>query len=174
MRKLTKEHIDPEQLILEWKERYGYIYVAELNDIRFVFRLIPFKAYNEAVDKMEDLLELEEWVCKEAVLDPQVDWTDDIYAGFTKSLAETILEESLLVNRTDGGMNATELIEQEELKVSQSLLTQMPLIIKHCFQEYSLNDIQNMALPQQISLYAKAKWMLENLQGVTLSLEKEQ
>ena len=52
-------------------------------------------------------------------------------------------------------------------------LKQIPLIIKHCFPEYTLDELELTPLPKQIELFSKAKWMLENLELVKLEFEEE-
>lgn len=164
-----------EELLLEWRTRYGYIYVAELEDNLFVYRLLAYDEYEHLRQQAQDPLELDEWVCRTCVLDPQIlDWDDGIYAGYTTSLSRTILEQSLLIGSDDPELQLEQMIAQREFELDRSLVGQFPLIINHCFPEYTLERLSRTPVPELIDLYVKAKWVLKNIKHVDLQFQKEE
>lgn len=170
----NNEFVDADKIILEWKKQYGYTYVATLDEEVFIYRLLSFREYEDLRSQAEDKFDLDEHICESCVLDPILDWRSDIYAGFTTKMAQTILEESLLIGSEDPDKDSQRIIAEAEAVINNSFLKQIPLIIKHCFQEYTLDELELMPLPKQIELYGKAKWMLENLELVKLEFEKEE
>ena len=66
-----------------------------------------------------------------------------------------------------------EIIEQEKEKVYNKLVYQIPLIIKHCFPELSFVAIEEMSMREQGEYYARALWMLENFENITLQAKKD-
>lgn len=170
---LEEEEIDVDEIIKEWKKQYGYIYICELNDVNFIYRLLSNQEHNDIKNKTETNEEYEEMICQRCVLDPLVDWDDEIYAGFSSSLAIDILEKSFLLSPVDKPLVISDIIDEKYAEVEQSLEMQMPIIINFAFKEYSLKEIEEMPLPQQIDLLAKAKWALEYLYDIPLSFNKE-
>lgn len=168
------EEYSAEEIIQSWKDYYGEIHVAEINEETFIFRLLPKIEYQELKDVAEDNIELEEMVCTACVLEPIVDWTSDIYAGYTSSLAVEILEQSYIIQNKNNPIILEDIMESSFTKVANSLDTQMVLVIKHCFPEYSLEEIERMPMPRHFELFAKGRWMLEHLEGNPLDLKKEE
>lgn len=170
----SQQEYSPEEILEMWKNHYGEINAAEVNGETFIYRLISRKEYNEFKDLAEDSFELEEMVCTACILEPIVDWTDDIFAGYTSSLSVDILENSYIIRDKDNPFSLEDVIEHTFNEVSSSLDIQMVLVIKHCFPEYRLEEIELMPLPKQFDLFSKGRWMLEHLEGNPLDLKKEE
>ena len=166
--------MSPEELLLEWKERYGYIYVTEINGNEFVYRLLGYQEYLLLEQQTEDTIQMDEKIAKLCVLDPIIeDWDEDIYAGYSSTLGQLIREDSLITPKEDGSTDMKALIAEKKEDISSRFLLQMPLIIKRCFQEYGIEEIERMNLNKQIELYAKALWMLENFEGLKMEFDEE-
>lgn len=165
--------INADEILLEWKKQYGYTYVATLDEEIFIYRLLSFREYEELRLQSEDKFDLDEYICESCILDPILDWRSDIYAGFTTKMAQTILEESLLIGSEDPEKDSKQIMARADQEINSSFLKQVPLIIKHCFPEYTLEELELTPLPKQIELFSKAKWMLENLELVKLEFEEE-
>ena len=164
---------EEEQLLLEWKKAYGYVYYAEISGIDFIYRTVGMKEYLELQQMAEDTLALDELLCAMCVLDPILeDWGGDIYAGFPRMVAKAIREASGLESEGEE-IALMEIIEQEKEKVYNKLVYQIPLIIKHCFPELSFVAIEEMSMREQGEYYARALWMLENFENNTLQAKKD-
>lgn len=164
----------PEELLLEWKEAYGYVYYTEISGNEFVYRLLSYLEYIDIKNKAEDTLEMDEMICRLCVLDPEIeDWEEGIYAGYTATIGQLVREESLITPKEDGSSDVKVIISEKSEELSTNLLLQIPLVIKRCFTEYTLDEIERMSLPRQLELYTKAAWMLQQFEGVSLAFNEE-
>lgn len=171
-----EEEFTPEEVeetLTFWRETYGDVFIFQLKEDYLTCRLITTREYDTLFNQYEDKFDLEEAICQLCVLDPIVDWQDDIYAGYATSLARAILEKSMIILDPDQPYDLLSLINKKYDDVSESLNEQMPLVIKHCFNEFTLLDIYAMPMPQQIELFVRAKWMLKNLESINLDYEDE-
>lgn len=171
-----EEEFTPEEVeetLTFWRETYGDVFIFQLKEDYLTCRLITTREYDTLFTQYEDKFDLEEAICQLCVLDPLVDWQDDIYAGYATSLARAILEKSMIILDPDQPYDLLSLINKKYDDVSESLNEQMPLVIKHCFNEFTLLDIYAMPMPQQIELFVRAKWMLKNLESINLDYEDE-
>lgn len=165
--------MNQEQQLLEWKKQYGYVYYTEVNGNEFIYRLIGAKEYETLEQQSEDVTELDEKICRLCILSPELmDWEDAIYAGYVSTLGEVIREESMITPREDGSNDVHYVIQQQGNELSQRFILQLPLIIKRCFTEYTLKEIEAMSLKEQVDLYVKAAWMLKEFDGIELSLNE--
>ena len=170
--------MDVNQILEGWKEEYGNIYLTEINDHQFIFKLLSYQEYNEIIEQAEDSYEMDEMICEAAVLDPEVtDWREGIFAGYVSTVSRLIREESLIIPRQqeDGSESSQviELIEEKGQQIANSFMLQLPIIIVHTFPQYTFKDIEEMSLTEQVELYAKANWALANLEGVELAFDNE-
>lgn len=171
-----EEEFTPEEVeetLTFWRETYGDVFIFQLKEDYLTCRLITTREYDTLFTQYEDKFDLEEAICQLCVLDPIVDWQDDIYAGYATSLARAILEKSMIILDPDQPYDLLSLINKKYDDISESLNEQMPLVIKHCFDEFTLLDIYAMPMPQQIELFVRAKWMLKNLESINLDYEEE-
>lgn len=167
-----EEAAEEAQLIIEqWKEIYGEVFVADIDSEYFIYRLISLEEYNALQEITDNRYDLEDLVVQSCVLDPETDWTDEIFAGYTSTLAELILKQSLVI--VEEGTDVKKLIEDKTKEVSNSFFEQLPLIIKHSFPEFTYKEIKQMPLSEQIEWYVRATWMLRNLEGMELSYNQE-
>lgn len=165
--------MNPEQLLEEWRELYGEIFLTEINDNEFVYRLLGYKEYIALEARGLDTVALDEQVCRLCILDPIIDdWEEEIYGGYSSSLGQLIREESMISPKEDGSSNLKDIIHQESNKVATTFLIQIPLIIKRSFPEYTIEQIEEMNLPQQINLYTKSLWMLENFENIKMDFDE--
>ena len=170
--KSAEEEAEEAQLIIEqWKEIYGEVFVADIDSEYFIYRLISFEEYNALQEITDNRYDLEDLVVQSCVLDPETDWSDEIFAGYTSTLAELILKQSLVI--VEEGTDVKKLIEDKTKEVSNSFFEQLPLIIKHSFPEFTYKEIKQMPLSEQIEWYVRATWMLRNLEGMELSYNQE-
>lgn len=161
-------------VIDQWKEQYGEVYLSEIHDNTFIYRLISLTEFNEIKEITETTQEFEEILCNRAVLDPIVNWTSDIYAGYTSSIAVEILQQSLLQPINGEPVDIIGRVEQDYAQLEVNFNEHMLLTIKNKFPEYSLREIELMPYPRLIKLFNKARWMLSVLDGTPLSLDNDE
>lgn len=159
------------QIINSWVDKYKEVFFTTINDNEFIYRLLSNKEYLELKDKAETPGQLEELICQRCVLDPIVEWDDEIFAGYPSSLALDILEQSLLVSDKDNPVDIGELIQTNYEYVSTSLSEQIPLVIKKSFPEYTLEEIELMPMVRQIKLFNQSRWIIETLTGINLEYD---
>lgn len=171
--------MDVNQILEDWKKEYGNIFLTDINDQQFIFKLLSYEEYDEIIKNVEDSYDMDEAICRVAVLDPEVkDWEDEIFAGYVSTLSQLIREESLIIPRAENKENSDnqviELLEEKGQQIANSFMMQLPIIIVHTFPQYTFEDVGKMSLYEQVDLYAKANWALENLAGIELSFDSEE
>lgn len=171
---LINEEVEIQETVNYWKEQFDSIYLSEIGDEAFIFRLLSMEEYRELKDIADNKYHLEELVCQATVLDPVVPWSEDIYAGFASTLSLEILTRSYILSSDDEPIDVVQMIEAGGQALNESLEKQMPLVINHCFKEYTLKELKYMPLPNQIELFIQAQWVLENLMGQSLSFNTEE
>lgn len=166
--------MEAEELLRQWKEEYGYVYLTEINGNEFVYRLLGYQEYLSLENQAIDTIAMDEEICRMCILDPIIsDWKEEVYAGYSSSLGQLIREESLITPKEDGSSNLKTIIAEESYAVATKFLMQIPLIIKHSFPEYSIEEIEQLNLKKQVELYAKSLWMLENFENIKMDFEEE-
>lgn len=154
-----------------WKdEYYGAVFVTEIGDIAYIWRGLTKAEFTKANEYFEDDYERAEFVCRQCVLYPELeDYSLDMDAGIPETLTEDILRESGYT------LNSKEL-DSKIFEYEQKMTTfdnQITCIIKEAFQDISLEEIENWQFEKMIWYYARAKWTLENLRGITLQREEQ-
>lgn len=109
---------------------------------------------------------MDEKIAEICVLDPiDVDWSGEVYAGYSNTLARVILEESLEIRKPNQPSNYLQNIVNEEYnKVAGNFGKQMPAIILRAFPAYKIDDIEKMPLKRQVEIYAQALWVLNEIE----------
>ena len=161
-----------EELLLEWKKAYGYVYYVEIDEQEYVYRQVGMGEYAEMERIAEDGLHMDEMLCRACLLFPEIEDWDEVSAGVPRSLSEAIRQDSGISTSVED-MTLLRIIEEEKELVYNRFIFQMPLIIKHCFPEFSFQEIQDMSLREQGEYYARATWMLEMLEGTKLEAKKD-
>ena len=174
--------MDVNDILESWKSEYGNIFLTEINEHSFIFRLLTYAEHEAIVAVAEDQLDVDEMICELCVLDPVVeDWSDQTFAGYIDTLGRLIREESLLTPReldTEEGQESEandliSIINQKSNQLANTFMMQLPVIIVHTFSQYTFEDIESMSLLEQIDLYTKANWALKNLEGVELAFDEK-
>ena len=167
----TKEQeVAFKQQVEAWYDQYGEIYTAEVNGIVFVFRGISSAELKKANKLYADDLERAEYICRLCVLEPRVDdYSLEIYAGIPDSLCRLILEES---GFTTDATKINKLIFDYENQMEQ-VENRIPCIIKEVFQDIPFSEIENWPIERTLYYYTRAKWILENLRGISLVSDEE-
>lgn len=170
------EQLSPEQTerfkrqIEIWKEEYySAVYVTEIGDYEYIWRGLSKAEFRKATDWFEDDYERAEYVSRTCVLYPEIeDWSLDMYAGVPEVLTEQILRES-------GFTLTRKEVDAKIFGYEQEMMTfdnQVACVIKEAFSDISIEEIENWQFDKTMWYYARAKWTLENLRGLTLEREE--
>ena len=168
---MTEREQTLEEAIFSWKKEYGEVYTTTINDIQFFFRLLPLEEYNTLKNMTETNEDLEDMIVQRTLLEPVIEEWDNIFAGFTTTLAAAVLESSMIRERADKANNIKDTIENNIEEISSALIRQIPLTIAHAFPAYTPTDIKKMTLKDQIDLYSEAIWVLTELKGLQIDIE---
>ena len=159
-----EEEVAFKEQLREWHEMYGSIFVTEINDVLFYFKALSKKELNIAESVYPDEYERTEYICKACVIYPEIDdYSLDIFAGVPEMLCRAILEESGYTS----GQKVKIMIAKWEKKM-ENVENQLPLVIKEVFTDIPLHEIESWPMSKVAEYYVKAKWVLENLRGMSL------
>lgn len=152
-----------------WKEEYyGSVFVTEIGDDEYIWRGLSKAEFQKANEWYSDDYDRAEYVCRTCVLYPEIeDYSLDMYAGVPEVLTEQILYESgFTLSKKD--------LDAKMWEYEQQMMTfdnQMTCVIKEAFSDIPLEEIENWQFEKTMWYYARAKWTMENLRGVSLERE---
>lgn len=172
LKQLEAEKLQNFEIISQLKEEYEDVYSIMIHDNEFIYRLISPKTYIEFHNITEDISLVKEMVCKECVISPIVeDWNNDIYAGFVETVADAIIDESLVEIDDINRLNMVYRVEKN--KIDNILSFQLPLIINRAFNYKSIEEIEKWSIRKQMLWLARASWILENYEDkVEITIEQ--
>lgn len=154
--------------IEEWKDMYQAVFVAEINEIWFVFRGLSRAEFNKAMEYYTDDYDRAEYVCRLCVLDPEeFDYTNDDYAGIPETLAQMILKESGFV---EGGNQIKATLQKYDQEM-ESFEHQLACVIAEVYPKFSLEEIGQWSMEKTLWHFSRAKWTLKTLRGIDLQQE---
>lgn len=160
----------PPEKINELLDLYDIFQVSFDDGSVFLCRGITSAEYNQLIKKYEES-ELDIAIMELCLLAPDIDFTsDDMLAGYTETVAMTILEESGYGVHLE---HATALLEKER-KDMESFVHQLPCIVHEAFQDMPMEQILNLPFSKLAWYYARAEWILANFRMTTQQLEQEQ
>lgn len=161
-------HDEAKHQIAEWKDQYQAIYMSEIEDVHFIWRGLTRAEYRKALELYEDDYDRAEYVCKVCVLEPlDVDYSDEIYAGFPETLAEQILVES---GFTADDSKIKELTRKYDEEMNR-FENQVSCVIAEVFSNFTIDEIDNWSMEKTLWYFARAKWTLRTLRGIELTEE---
>lgn len=153
----------------QWHEFFGHIYMTEVNDVTFFFRTLTKGEMDIAQEAYTDDYDRTEYICKMCVIEPVIDdYSLEIFAGVPEALCRAILEES---GFTDSNKISVMIAKWE--KHMEEVQNQLPLVIKEAFPDIPLEQIESWPMTKLTEYYVKAKWLLENIRGLTLTSTNE-
>ena len=172
---LDEEALDEEQFVKrqfeQWKDKYGEVYVTDIEGMAFVWRTLTRNEFKKAQTYFDDDFDRTEFVCRMCVLDPIVDdYANQIYAGIPEVIAQNILDKSGF--SSDSRM-FDELMHKYDSEM-QSMENQLSCVIKEVFQDISIEEIEDWTLDKTMWHFSRAKWILSTLRGVTLQKEDKE
>lgn len=159
-----EEEVAFKEQLRYWTEEYGHIFTIEINEELFFFRALAQNEMKIAREVYNDDYERTEYICKTCVIYPEVDdYSLEIFAGIPEILCGEILKESGYAD----AQKVKIMIARWE-KEMENVENQLPLVIKEAFHDIPLEVIESWPMAKMTEYYVKAKWLLENLRGLSL------
>ncbi|WP_143089129.1 hypothetical protein [Paenibacillus sp. UNC496MF] len=147
---------------MHYKSIYEEVFLLNLLEQQFVFRVIGREEYKAILAENEQLSDVQEAMCKAAVVYPaDYDFLDNV-AGLAETISNFILDASGLQEGQAKG-----LLDQYRQDM-QIFDYQADVIIHEAFPEFSIEHIQNWTVKKMMFYLARAEWVLVNLKGVPL------
>lgn len=160
------EDVARTELLIEVKKEYFDVYQVDVEGVLFTFRGLGYGEYKDIVENTDDDMTREEIVCKRCVLDPVVaDWSNMMHAMLPHILAHEIMKSSGLLPQSAQEMK--DYRTEQELIMGNTIEEQLPCIIKAAFPELQFEEIRSWSLKKMCWYEARAKWILENIHGIT-------
>lgn len=151
----------PPEEVNELLDNYDVFQVAFDDGSVFLCRGLTTTEYNQIIKKYAEA-DYDIAIVELCLLAPNIDLTsNDIPAGYTETIAMTILEQSGYGTNLE---YATTLL-QEERKSMESFYNQLPCFIHEAFQDMSMEEILNLPFSKLVWYYARAEWLLTNLRN---------
>lgn len=156
--------------IIEWKKKYGNVFICKIDGNVFVFRALTRKEFKETMnnEKLTDQ-EKEEEFCRIATLYPEDFDFENCNAGIPTSLADAILDHSLF--KLNGRAKTILNNFRDEMKEYENQIT---CIITEAFPTLTLDEVESWPLEKILYYLSRAEFVLNkfrNLPFVTQSGE---
>lgn len=163
----NKNEIDIVEKIEELNEKYDTVYWTRVNGDIYVYKPLGRKDYVEICE-----MEVNEELKKDEVVKRTLLYPDDInlgemVSGEFETLYTTIAKNSFIDNINE--RLAVTLYYREEMYDVQNQVT---CIIKEAFPNYDLEEIENWGIEKSAKYLSRAEWILQNLRGVPMNIEK--
>jgi hypothetical protein len=156
-----------EEIVAAWIAQYGHIFHLVFDETVFLFRRLTRREYRLVLG-LEDEVSRSEQVCETCVLWPQAfAVTDSMIAGLPDLLCTKILEAS-------GYVDIKAVYEEAMERVNREVEEQMAAMIEYTFPSgLPFTRFEDWNNSDFFESYAKAKWALENIQGVKIEEQSE-
>lgn len=139
------------QQIAQWKEQFGNVYTAEIEQQSFIFRSLTFRELHTITTSINNwnLIDLEDYIVNNALLSPDISILDDLSMGAVSSLAEAIRDASGL----EDAVVARQTLENARA-ASQTLINMAKVYILATmpYKEEDLDDLTATKLFHKIAI----------------------
>ncbi|HLO11242.1 MAG TPA: hypothetical protein VK190_03175 [Pseudoneobacillus sp.] len=149
------------RLLDEYKDKYEYVYLIEINEEEFIFREVTRKEFKKLGQYFPDPYDREEELCKMCVIEPEEYNFHDCNAGIPFTLAEKILYESGFSNN---GSKINMMLSQYRNE-AQSFEGRVDALITEAFPLIRIEEIETWSTEKILKYYALAEYKLVNYRG---------
>lgn len=149
---------------LELKKKYWNLYYLDINGEEFLFRELSRKEYKFVIRAFDDESDIEDYICKICVLEPEDYDFEECAAGIPVTLANFILLESGFGKDT-GKM--TEYINRYRNEMT-TFDNQISCIIKEAFPDIDIEEIEDWPMEKAMWYLARAEYIFNELRGESL------
>jgi hypothetical protein len=160
----TQQELD--LLIKEARVKYGEVFLVEVEDDIYLFRLLTRQEYKEILQIADDKDMAEELVCQVAVLYPKdINFAQE-KAGIPALLAPHIVNESgfgTLQKSHYYFSKYKEEMNKFEMQAEATIQAAFPMITEEEMQTWTVNKFMRML--------AKAEWVLNNIKGYDIAFK---
>lgn len=170
--KLTNDYsydntLDFDEMIREFMATYDNIFFSEIDNEIFIYKPITRKEYKDLTSNIYmSELDINDELCKAALLFPSDFDFDECAAGIPDKLFEDIMLKSCLLNTND--MATLIEINREE---ADELESQMIMLISESFPNYSYEEIENWDMYKFCKMFSRAEWKMKNLRSLEFNAD---
>lgn len=155
-------------LIKQAKVEFGEVFLAEVEDQQFIFRLLTRKEYKEILQISDDKDMAEELICQLSVIHPSNLNFAKGEAGLPSLLAPHIVNESGF-----GDMQKSHYYFDSYRMRMESFEMQAEAAIQAAFPQISEEDMQDWTVEKLMRTLAKAEWILKNVKGYPIEFRNQ-
>jgi hypothetical protein len=164
------EHdFDIVSLIEDLKKQYRTIYWFHEDGDIYIYKPLGRKDYKDICENEElSIMDKEDEVIKKCLLypDPNTFDLDDMVAGVSEKLFNTIMQNSFLVD-----INSKQMLMDYYRSEMYDLQNQITCLINEAFPQFDIEDIENWDIERTSKYLSRAEWKLQNLRGMTFDEE---
>lgn len=153
----------------ELKEKYKTVYWLHIDNDIYIYKPLGRKDYKDICeDESLDKMDKEDEVLRRCLLypNPKEFDVDDLVAGVSNKLIETIMKNSFMDNLEDR-MAITNYYRQEMFDMQN----QITCIINEAFPQFDIEEIENWGIERTAKYLSRAEWKLQNLRGMEIDQE---
>lgn len=144
--------------IEEFKETYGDVFWATIEDQLYVYKAIGRKTYKDiALNKDLSLEDKKDAIVEACILIPEDYDSDEVYAGIPEILYKNIIDVSYLTSE-DEVNQLTEYFRSEMF----SLDNQITCIINEAFPQFDIEEIEDWGVERTAKYLSRAEYKLVN------------
>lgn len=164
MEQLTQEQFH--LFIKKAKIEFGEVFLAEVEDDTYIFRLLTRKEYKEILQISDNKDMAEELICQMAVIYPQGLNFATGEAGLPSLLSPHIVNESGF-----GDMQKSHYYFDTYRSRMNAFEMQAEAAIQAAFPQFTEEEMQDWTVEKLMRTLAKAEWILKNVKGYPISFE---
>lgn len=138
-------------------EKYRNVYLHEIDDEIYIYKLLSKLEYEALTSQIEDELDLQDAIVANCVLYPENLNVDEMLPGTVFELAQVVGSQSCV--SPEDRLTMLEVYSEEMGQLDNI----MSCIIMHTFPVYKMEDLDNMTFPELYKLYTRAEWTLINV-----------
>lgn len=139
-------------------EKYKSVYVVEVGDEIYMYRLLSKMMYELICAQIEDDMELQDEIIRKCVLYPEDLDIDEMFSEDVAELAQIIVSQSCVL--PEDRIKALEVFSAEMNQIDNV----MACLIMKAFPAYKLSDLEEMEFPEFYRLYTRAEWFITTIQ----------
>ena len=157
-----------EQLYNKLLEKHGQVYVHQIDDDVYMYKILTKLEYETLISTIDDELDLQDAIVQTCILYPTDLNVDEMLPGDVYELAKLIVDESCV--SLEDRLAMLELFTEEMGRIDNVICC----FIIRAFPAYKFEDLEKMNYPDLYRLYTRAEWYLINIMREPLLFSAEQ
>ena len=146
-----------ERILEKLQEKHRNIFVCEIGDEVYVYKLLTKLEYDTLTSQVDDELDLQDAIVETCVLYPEDLIADDMLPGDVYNLSAEITSQSCVL--PEDRLLMLEIFSAESAQLDNVMCS---LIIR-AFPAYKWEELENMSYPELYKMYCRAEWHIINV-----------